>query len=315
MKKGLKAQKGDKSPIESPESPTNRADHPHPPYHPYAYPYAAYAEHHNLYNNIYANYNMYSNPAMKGIPPNYPYYPYPPHYPEHLMDHRRPNMDSEECLSPSMVLDPVAAALFLQIPHPHIPHPSGLPRLIDSPSSHDRPQWVPNNPSAFTPKSLRAKHSPTSTQPPPGYLPDLFAEQQAHMVPQHPHLSPQHVQHPHHSPSHHSPPPPHHPSGEYLIQLPELRLPDEKDKPKLSTLEPALFRQGNAEGETPSSPTATTAATPPPPPPPPPKWQLPEWFAAERKDSQQRNEQSEAQADGEVVVPSDRTPPPLSVGE
>eukprot|EP00026_Physarum_polycephalum_P006515 Phypoly_transcript_06560.p1 GENE.Phypoly_transcript_06560~~Phypoly_transcript_06560.p1 ORF type:complete len:420 (+),score=103.31 Phypoly_transcript_06560:282-1541(+) len=317
MKKGMK--KGDKSPIDSPESPSNRPDHP--PYHPYAYPYA-YADH-PMYNHMYANYNMYSNPAMKGVPPGYPYYPYPPHYPEHMMEHRRPSTDSEECLSPSMVLDPVAAALFLQIPHPHIPHPSGLPRRIDSPSSTERPQWVPTDPSAFTPKSLRAKLSPTSAQA--GYLPDLFADQQApHMVPQqHPHLSPQHVQYPHHSPSHHSPPPPHTPSGEYLIQLPELRLPGEKDKPKqLSTLEPTLFhQQGNSEGEAPSSPSATpsSSSTPPTSPPPPSKWQLPEWFEAERKDSQQRHEgerESEAHADGEVCVPSDRTPAsPLSVGE
>ena len=309
--KGMKAHKGDKSPIESPESPTNRSEHPHPSYHPYSYPYAAYADP-ALYSSIYANYNMFGNPAMaKGVLPNYPYYPYPQHYPEHLMDPRRPGVDSEECLSPSMVLDPVAAALFLQIPHPHIPHPSALPRLMDSSPSHDRPQWVPNDLSAFTPKALRSKLSPS--QHPPGYHPDLYNEQQSsHMVPQHSprqhsHISPQHVQHPLHSP-------PHHPSGEYLIQLPELRLPEEKENRKLSTLEPTLFRQANNEGEAPSSPSSpsTPSSSIPPPPPPPPKWQLPEWFKAERKDSQQR---SETQTDGEVCVPSDSTPPPLSVGE
>lgn len=320
-------QKGDKSPIESPESPSMRGEH-HPhhgaPY-PFVYPYGNYPEHPQYPPNMYhPAYNMYHTTAFKGAPIPYPYYPYPPHYP---MEHRRPI--EEECLSPSMVLDPVAAALFLQIPHPHMPHPAVMARAMESPT--EKPQWVPNNPSAFSP-ALRAKMSPAQAQA--AYHPELYNEQ-AHMVPQH---SPSHPP-PHHSPSHghHSPrvhhsPVAHHPASDYLIHLPELRLPDEKEKPKtLSTLEPGLAtpssptnsnnsNNNNNNNNTTSSPAPSPSSSPSPTSA---KWPVPEWFEAEQqlmrkepagsKGFTTRNGREES---NELAVPSgNHTPPPLTVGE
>jgi hypothetical protein len=166
-------------------------------------------------------------------------------------------------MGPSTVLNPMAAALYSQIPHPHIPQPVPISSSIISSSPPPEKQWVPGeHRSAFVPtKALRARQQQQQSPPPSSYAVPQYNQgtvqkpdsnstpntnEEVRAVPQ--------------------------PALEFPIHLPELRISDDGDKPKLTTLEPELFPVPKSA----SSPKKETL-------PPNSKWQLPEWFADEHK--------------------------------
>lgn len=171
----------------------------------------------------------------------------------------------EMTANPSIVLNPMAAALYSQLSHPHIPQPVPVPvPVAATPLScpMEALQWVPgDHPSAFVPtKTLRQqKQQQQQTVAAEGAIPsDASAQEQ----PQQRVVSPS-TEEPCAVPE----------RIEFPIHLPELRISEDGEKPKLATLEPELFPLPK---NTQASPKKET-------PPPNSKWQLPEWFEDEHK--------------------------------
>jgi len=290
MKKGSKTQKhGSKSPLASPESPDpdQNRDGPYPPFS-HLPPYGQSA--------LYGPYGSYTKSHSFG------HAPYPLPYPDHQGQHR-PRTSDSDCLSPSLVLNPVSTALSLQMYHPYVPLPGMVARAVESAMVVERNQWVPgaNRPSAFTPlKPLHAKYPVPSVQPtlPSPHSPHHQSPPLQNYEDTHTPRVPQQRTSP-------SPPPP---ANNFFIQLPQIRLPHEKDKPKLSTLEPDLYAHGENSPAPTNGPNKETPSLPSP---------FPQWFDVEhhqRKDVKEEPGEVRvpvAQADG----PLPSTVPLLSLGE
>jgi len=203
--------------------------------------------------------------------------------------------------NPSLVLNPMAAALYSQLTHPHIPQPLPLAAPVAATPitcPTEALQWVPgDHPSAFIPtKTLRLQqlqqqqlqHSnvtfvtATSSE---GIAtceaaPQERAQQRMVVSPatEEARTVPERL--------------------EYPIHLPELRLSEDGDKPKLATLEPELFPVPKNTQSPKKEPQPSLINN---------KWQLPEWFEDEHKQIMLKCDGSIAECDA-IPVPHTEDP-------